>query len=77
MITKIVQRVFYISVAGVPADKLVAHIDEVKKSLLGSTEEMKTKVEDSSCGSVLWEDLFIPVKYSDSRVEFMQINIPQ
>lgn len=71
---KIVVRVFYVSVVGVPANKQKAYVEQVKAELLGVGQTTKTAAE--STGTVFWEDLFIPLKIGDSRIEYMQIEIP-
>lgn len=68
---KIVNRVFYIDVSAVSVNDVPAYMEAVKKSLRSEQKGFSKVLKKEG----MWEDLFFPVRNSETRVEYYLVDI--
>jgi hypothetical protein len=61
------ERVFYISVAGIPPQDIPTYMEKVKENLL----EQTGKVKD---GELTIDNYFIPIRRMESHVEYYELD---
>lgn len=74
-LTKIVNRIFYINVANLAPSDIKNYLEEAKRNFLGNDEDIMCYNNDAYRTSTLWENIFVPVRVGDTRIEFMVIDL--